>query len=337
MSTKDNRDGFTHDPSDAPTEIYPPVDPPRSGDFADDHYGYSEDYPETTEFTPVDGYTTQQGYDRNGDYNFEFDKEFEQNKALYDYINVPSRFKDGDYINRSKYEELYDVMVETGEWSKDIQERLVYRLNVSGQDIQELSTQVENLETRLHNEKSQTFAKDNSIQERTEKLDREEKALESEKARHKALLYGSIIAAVLCAIIAIVALLMWSSAKSDSASESQRSSVHQEKITELEKALKESQSESSGLSGQNKELQEKLNSADQRAKDAEKAVEDVRKDSVSKDEQIGKLEEEVKQLRDNPVTSTSTVTRTSVSTASPSPEDSVTVTVTETAEPEPSE
>lgn len=269
---------------------------------------YDDDNTETRVLYNVDDF--QEAYNQelteSGEYDFSLDNLIDDYKSEFNYNNLPSGHKYGDWVAKSDYDGLYDAMVEISDISQDTISSFYQQFQQLSAYAQEKETVIDKLQNQINQYSNQDRASSTYNERRQRELDDRERAIESEKQKNKALLYGSIGLAAIMTILTITFLFMWQGAKSDSESEAQRGSAHQERIAELETSLQSSKADMGTLESQNKDLQTKLDSANKRADNAEKAVKDVRKQSDEKDKEIEKLNGDIEKLEQEPVTSTVT-------------------------------
>lgn len=275
-------------------------------------YDVGYDDTETTQFYPQDVYVEDQvGTDEYGEtpyYDFSYDRIVDNYKNELDYINIPGGHRfNNEWVSKYYYDQAYDALVRVGESGKEIIHSLNRSYGGAASKVNEQSTYIERLETDLKQAKNaENNARNYQLQEKRQ-VEEDRKELDRDRAKQKTLVYSSIGAAVVAAIVAISFLFMWIGAKNDSESEMQRGTAHQEKIEQLESDIKDSQAKISEMDSQNKDLHNKNDALTKRAKDAEKAADDVSKDLKSKDEEIDKLKDELNEARE---ASPETVTQT---------------------------
>lgn len=278
--------------------------------------------PETQIIHEGEGY---QDWVESGDYDFTLDNLIDDYKHEFDYNNLPSGHKYGDWVAKSDYDGLYAAMEDISEISQDTISSFYQQYQQLSAHAQEKETAIESLKNQVNQYANQDRASTSYNERRKRELDEREESIESEHKKKKALLYGSLALAALMVLLTVIFFFMWQSAKSDSDSEAQRGTAHQERISELESSLQSNKTELSNAQGQNKELQGKLDSANKRADDAEKAVKDIRKQSDDKDKEIDKLNQDIDKMENDPVTTTVTQTPDN---------ETITSTVTQMAPPE---
>lgn len=273
--------------------------------------GYGSEYDDTQ--TQVYGDYQEQAHQEwmeSGNYDFTLDNLIDQYKSQFDYNNLPRGHKYNDWVAKSDYDGLYGALLDVSDVSQDTIGSLYQQYQELSSRAQEKETAINSLKTQVSNLTKRESASNSYNESKKRELEDQELALEYQKKKHKGILYGSIGVAVVMSLLTLTFVLMWQGAKSDSQSEEERSSAHQERISDLESSLQSSRSDLSNAQSRANDLENKLDSANKRADDAEKAIKDVRGQVEERDKALEELNKDIEELRNDPVTSTTTVTQT---------------------------
>lgn len=290
----------------------------RDSDYYSTNDGYSEDE------TLLDN-----GYDPHDLYAHD---EPEQDGAV-DYRDfhwdvLPPEHKDGDWVSRDMYENMYNEFAITSAADAVLGKRhdeLINKFNVQGNQLNQA------IEARRRAEENEQLAANRNYSERAG-LDKREQEIQSQENKFRWTKYGLWTGVGVLALISILLSIWLFNVKDDNKSVSGNSEAQKETISQLNKDLESERAAKQAAEGNNGELQKQVEELTGKTGDLSKERDDLKSQIEERDKQLKELSERIDSIEDvEPTTVTKTVPAEAQTVTEQANAETITQTVTETA------